>query len=525
VGIEDLNLQSGNTSVWISLALLAGAANLLLWQTGPGIGWGIYALFGVSLIFVNRRKIVWDRTLVFLLAMLVLTAMQTARFVSMANFIALHVLVFGLMGHSVYHRLQPAWTRWMQGLVATFNIAGSVQTFTVLGESRETITSAEARVEKKCFTLLIRILMPAVFIVPVFAVLLIAGNLMLGRLVEEVLRSLHQWLPKLDVQMVGRILFTMVVLYTGCFLFRPGAVVLPLQKLCTLWPVLGKRDVGVRFFQWVVVLVALNLLFGLSTVTDVIYLWFSKTLPEGVNHSRYVHQGVYVLVFTTVLSVLLMALITQHTAEVREKSWIKGLAMLWIAQNLVLISGVYLRLWMYVDAYGYTPKRVYVACFLVLEISGFLLLMRALLFKKGLQWLLGKSTLAVVFYFFILQFWNVNGSIVDRNLSLFRAGELGLPEMRLLRELGTEGIRYLYLLSEFTNDAEAASSLVEQWNELQPGFQEQLTYDWRAYQWRRERNMEFYEKMLTSQPQLMQSATPSVQELENGSDTDTTSHP
>jgi hypothetical protein len=523
--MEDLNLRTGNAMVWISLAVLIVAANILLWRTGPGLGWGLYAVFGIGLGLLNRRMIVWDRTLVLLLVMLVLTAVQTAHFVSMANFLVLHVLVFALMGHITYDRLQPAWTRWMQGFVASLNLVGSVQTFTVFGNNGNASEIDDKQVVKKRIALMLQILMPAACIVPVFAVLLIAGNRMLGRMVEDAMRFLYQGLPDLDIWTVGRILFSVVVLYTGCFLFRPGAAMQPLQKLSAPWPVVGKGNAGVRFLQWIVILLLLNLLFGLSTVTDVVYLWFSKTLPDGVNHSHYVHQGVYVLVFTTLLSALLMALITQHTVEVRENSWIKGLALLWIGQNLILISGVFLRLWMYVDAYGYTPKRVYVACFLALEIAGFLLLIRALLFKKGMQWLLGKCTLAVVFYLFILQFWNANGSIVNLNSALFRAGALALPEMRLLRELGTEGIRYLYFLSESTNDAAGTSSLMKQWGALQPGFEEQLQYDWRSYQWRRERNLDYYEKMLIRQQRLMQSPNPSPQGLDNGPDTDTTSHP
>jgi len=528
VPLTDLqaNIRFGNFGAFVSIVVLVLIANLLLWHAGPGVNWGLYAIAITSITLLNRKAIVWDRTLVVLLMLLVLSCLQTARFLSMASFLVLNTLLFAIFGHTTFTRIQPPWTRMLQAIFAPLNWVGVLQTIEQSKQNRG--EEAEDDLTTRRFASALRIVIPAVLIVPVFVVLLSAGNAVMGSLIENWIETVFGWL-NLKWFSPEWIVFSGAVAFTGLIYLRPGRAIHPLQSIAKPWPVVGEKEVRIRCLQWIVLLVLLNLLFGMSTVLDVIFLWFSKTLPEGVNHSRYVHEGVYVLIFTTVLSAGLLALLTQHTDKVKNHRWINTMGYLWIVQNLTLISGVYLRLFMYVDAYGYTPKRIYVACFLVLELVGFALLFAALLKRKGMQWLIGGNLIAVFVYFFLLQFWNVNGSIVDQNIHLYRQGLIQLPEERLIRELGSEGARYIDLLADSIGSADELNQL---W--LLKGVSDfyldgQLDYDWRAYQWRRNRNIPVYRNLELKLKALeirFGTSTPETEtNVENGSDSDTTSHP
>ena len=83
-------------------------------------------------------------------------------------------------------------------------------------------------------------------------------------------------------------------------------------------------------------------------------------------YSEYVHEGVFSLIAAVLLSAVVLSGIFLQDSAVTGRGWLKGLAHLWILQNLVLIAGVFLRLKLYVDAYQFTVLRVYVACFLAL---------------------------------------------------------------------------------------------------------------------------------------------------------------
>ena len=515
----------GNLVAFVSIAILVLSANLLLWHAGPGVNWGLYAGVITLLVLLNRKTVVWDRTLIVLLLMLFLSGLQTARFLSLASFLVLNTLLFSIFGHTTFASLQPAWTRVFQAVLAPLNWIGVWKT---IEQSKRNRTEGERVPMGRRFQSTFRILIPALLIVPVFLVLLSVGNAVMGSMVEQGIDSVFRWLS-IDWIHPDWIIFTGAIAFTGLIFLRPGEAVESFQLLTKPWPLAGIREANIRCLQWLVLLVSLNLLFGFSTILDVVFLWFSKTLPEGVNHSRYVHEGVYVLIFTTVLSAGLLALLTQHTAAVRNHRFIRALGFLWIAQNALLISGVYLRLYLYIDAYGYTPKRVYVACFLVLELVGFALLLGSFLKRKGLQWLIGGNLVALFLYFFLLQFWNVNGTIVDRNIELFRKGEIPVPEERLIRELGSEGVRYIDLLIDSVTSADEVIQLRVLKGVSDFYLSGQLDHDWRAFQWRRARNLEIYRnlelKMEALELRLGVPSEGTEEIIDNGSDSDTTGHP
>lgn len=100
----------------------------------------------------------------------------------------------------------------------------------------------------------------------------------------------------------------------------------------------------------------------------------------------------------------------------------KYLAFVWIAQNFVLIAGVFQRLRLYVEASQLTEKRIYAGCFLVLVGTGFVLLALFVWKRRSFNWLAGRNAVAAFVLFFVLQFADVVSAVARYNLARWQAG-------------------------------------------------------------------------------------------------------
>ena len=164
------------------------------------------------------------------------------------------------------------------------------------------------------------------------------------------------------------------------------------------------------------ILFALNALFFAVNTIDVVYLWMHTAVPEGMNGKQFLHEGVNSLITATVLAGIVLSVLFQQSGEVTQSRALKGLAFAWIAQNLVLIAGVYFRLKLYVDTEEMTAKRVYVACFLLLVTLGFIFLCAHVRRGRGASRLIWRNTVATFVLFFVLQFLDVIGWVCRYNV-------------------------------------------------------------------------------------------------------------
>ena len=177
---------------------------------------------------------------------------------------------------------------------------------------------------------------------------------------------------------------------------------------------------GVAFWQSVLILAALNALFCAVNTIDVVYLWLHTAVPAGMNGKQFLHEGVNSLIAATVLAGVVLSVLFQQAGEVTQSRTLHGLAYAWIAQNLVLIAGVFLRLKLYVDTEEMTAKRVYVACFLLLVTLGFAFLCVHVRRGRDASRLIWRNAVATFALFFILQFLDVVGWVCRYNVVRWR---------------------------------------------------------------------------------------------------------
>jgi hypothetical protein len=142
---------------------------------------------------------------------------------------------------------------------------------------------------------------------------------------------------------------------------------------------------------------------------------------------------------------------------------LRMLGLLWIAQNLILLAGVILRVKMYVEAYQLTTLRMNLVFFLMLVGTGLILQAIALWRWKSLGWLLRANLLAVFSLFYSVQFIDTAGIVADYNVSLWeKSGGSRDLDMNYLRLLGPPAYAALERVSdskEWRTAADARSVL------------------------------------------------------------------
>jgi hypothetical protein len=165
---------------------------------------------------------------------------------------------------------------------------------------------------------------------------------------------------------------------------------------------------------------------------------------------------------------------------------LKGLALLWIGQNIVLILGVLRRLQLYVEAYQLSELRVYVACFLTLTTCGFILLAREIWQGMKLGRLFFANSAATFVLFFALQFCDVGTWVANWNVERWLRGEHLSIDLQYLYYLGPKGWPGLSKIALSRHDAIISQEARFRLQNAAVAQQELSNQsDWRAFQGRK----------------------------------------
>lgn len=184
---------------------------------------------------------------------------------------------------------------------------------------------------------------------------------------------------------------------------------------------------------------ALNLLLIFFLVTDGIYL-FQKTEISNAEYSASVHQGVYALMFSIVLAIILILYFFRGNLNFyKENTQIKTLTYAWISLNIVLIVFTTYKNFTYVEALGLTYKRIGVFVYLLLTLTGLITAYIKVAEVKSFIYLV-RTNIATVFAFLVLSAavpW-------DRTITYFNLSSLENPDIHYLLDLGDTNSIQLY---------------------------------------------------------------------------------
>ena len=422
-------------------------------------------------------------------ALLLASAWQMAVEMSFTNVAVITALLAILMAELCYPQLRAGWARWSESIVAW---AGALGRWAWLGRaiSEQPLSKpgTTGRLGEQ-LARIIRIGLPAVFLLALFVGVFSSGNRIFAEYLGRFGGQFWEWFLSFDFSVL-RILFWFFLTTLALVFIRPrtGAA---LPRSWAQPPQEWRRtDAGVAFWQSVMILAVLNALFFAVNTIDVVYLWMHTAVPEGMDGKQFLHEGVNSLITATVLAGIVLSVLFQQADGITQSRTLKGLAYAWIAQNLVLIAGVFFRLKLYVDTQEMTAKRVYVACFLLLVTLGFIFLCAHVRRGRAVSGLIWRNAVATFALFFVLQFLDVIAWVCRYNVERGSSPGQGYGfNIAYQLTLGPNAWPVLLRAAETLPQGQVREDLrlglreVARTNSSRP-----WDANWRAHQFRRDRN-------------------------------------
>ena len=416
------------------LVMIILASDLCFWNRHdtPGLSVGVFFTVLAAGILFNRAgkdHSTASRIMGLLLAGSILEAAIETGF---TNTVMLLVLTIAWAGDTYFTEVASLAGRCLSQAVAMARAPGRV-VWLLMTIAERTLANDLTGVLR--FAGMMVLLVPSLLLVLGFGALLASGNAVFGSwahdgfgwIWEKITFDLDPW----------RLALWTAIAVVALPLLRPvqvGAWWWAWTERLPRWPDLIPHRAA--RLNSVLILVAMNVLFAVANLADVLFLWSGRALPAGVTYSGFVHSGVNSLTTTVVLSAVVLTSIFQQTLAVAGRRYLKILAGIWIAQNLFLLLSVGLRLLKYMEAYDATVERLSVILFLVLVAVGYGLLAVKIARDKSLSWLAGGGVLAVCAVLYVAQFLNLAGWTADYNVARWEHDQTRELDVRYLSDLG-----------------------------------------------------------------------------------------
>ncbi|MDZ4666561.1 MAG: DUF4173 domain-containing protein [bacterium] len=183
-----------------------------------------------------------------------------------------------------------------------------------------------------------------------------------------------------------------------------------------------------------VLLLGLNLMLLLVNVLDTEFMFTGK-LPEGVNYSEYLHQGVSSIILSILCAVAIILWFFRGSQNFKENKTILYLSYFWIALNIWLVASAAYRNQLYIADHSlYTYKRIGVYVFLCCALVGLTLTFFKLKNKYSSYFLLKTNSL--VWYCILIASVSINwdGFIANNHIQAAQKRK-ELPDINYLASL------------------------------------------------------------------------------------------
>ncbi|AUC99955.1 DUF4173 domain-containing protein [Bradyrhizobium sp. SK17] len=164
-------------------------------------------------------------------------------------------------------------------------------------------------------------------------------------------------------------------------------------------------------------LILFNLLFSIQTILDLIYLWGNGTLPADVTYASYAHRGAYPLIVTALLAAGFVLVTMRPGGSAERSRAMRALVYVWIGQNVLLVISSMLRLDLYVQIYLLTYWRISAFIWMLLVVSGLVLILARIVLQRSNDWLIRTNLLALTIVLYTCSLVNFAAIIADYNIS------------------------------------------------------------------------------------------------------------
>ncbi|RYU79727.1 DUF4153 domain-containing protein [Hymenobacter persicinus] len=237
-----------------------------------------------------------------------------------------------------------------------------------------------------------------------------------------------------------------------------------------------------------------NVLLLVVNAIDIRWIWFGFVPAPGFDLTQFVHEGTYVLILSILLAMGIVLWFFRRNLNFYRPGLptLRGLATVWVLQNVVLAVSVALRNYYYIQYTGLAYKRIGVCGFLLLTFFGLATVLLKIWQRRSAYSLVRLNALAV-YAVLLLAAGNWESWIVRYNLQpRFRQVDYGflldmpdrvLPELAAReaslagRDLNREGGPDVWVpLPELTARQQLHARIV--------GFQaQQARRHWPSYTW------------------------------------------
>lgn len=189
-----------------------------------------------------------------------------------------------------------------------------------------------------------------------------------------------------------------------------------LKKYST--PYAGINGLNKELKSGVVLLAMLNIILMALNYVDIKVLWFGFLPPEQFNMKGFVHNGTYMLIFSILLSMIIVLYYFRKNQNFHSKNKIlKLLAIVWIIQNVILCISLIIRNSYYIYYDGLAYKRIGLYAFILLTTIGLLTLILKIKKLKSFFYLLRINSWAAYFILITLSFFNWDMIIARTNIN------------------------------------------------------------------------------------------------------------
>ena len=167
-----------------------------------------------------------------------------------------------------------------------------------------------------------------------------------------------------------------------------------------------------------ILLIMVNALILILNILDIRFLWFGFVSSQVENLAYYVHEGTYTLIFSIVLSMLILLYYFRGNLNFYSGNKLfKSLAYLWIIQNAVMAVSVALRNIYYIQYYyALSYKRIGVMIFLLLVFIGLITMFLKIMQRRTTYNIFKMNCLAAFAIMLLISSFSWDVSIARFNL-------------------------------------------------------------------------------------------------------------
>ncbi|MFC2100615.1 DUF4173 domain-containing protein [Bacteroidota bacterium] len=190
----------------------------------------------------------------------------------------------------------------------------------------------------------------------------------------------------------------------------------------------------------VFLLIVLNIMILVLNIIDINWVWFNFEW-NGQYLKQFVHEGTYLLIFTIVISIVIVLYFFRGNLNFYSKNqFLKYLSYFWLVQNGILTISVAIRNFWYIQYFSLAYKRIGVIIFLILTLYGLFSVLIKVKYKKSAFYLFKTNTYAILVILIISSLFNWDTIIAKYN---FRNYERSFVHLDFLSTLSDKALPYL----------------------------------------------------------------------------------